>query len=217
MIDKIQPDEIGEVLVNVGELVADEEWQITNDSEHSLQEDYSVPEREVDLEQIEIERRENTNLWVLEWMHNLETDKREAQNIQQVDVSSMKHVKTGNPLFGWTATDRSQEIPPDNLNPTPSTINIFVRGVRVGLTHTKNLMIKKLRGVRETNGLELDQEDKVWIYFIASVFQSASWKIRRYVSLFEFILFIHYTLNFTYKPKTTLLLAFLPDHRVFDG
>ena len=77
---------MGEELVNMGELVADEEWQITNDSEHSLQEDYSVPEREVDLEQIEIERRENTNQSVLEWMHNLETDEREAQNIQQVDV-----------------------------------------------------------------------------------------------------------------------------------
>ena len=148
LIDKIQLDEIGEELVNVGELVADEEWQIINDSERSLQEDYSVPEREVDLEQSEIERRENTNLRVLEWMPNLETDEKEAQNIQQVDVSARKHVKTGNPRFVWTATDRPLEIPPDNLNPAPSTgrsTNIFVRGVGVGLTHTENLIIKKLR------------------------------------------------------------------------
>ena len=68
LIDKIQHEEIGEELVNVGELVADEEWQIINDSEHSLQEDYSVPEREVDPKQSEIERRENTNLRILEWM-----------------------------------------------------------------------------------------------------------------------------------------------------
>ena len=162
LIDKIQTDEMGEELVNVGELVADEEWQIINDSEHSLQEDYSVPEREVDLEQSEIERRENTNLRVLEWMHNLETDAREAQNFQQVDLSAMKHVKTGNPLFGWRAMDRPLELPPDNLDPAPSTgtsIIFFVRAVGVGLTHTKNLMIKKLREVRETNGLELDQEE----------------------------------------------------------
>ena len=160
LIDKIQHEEIGEELVNVGELVADEEWQIINDSEHSLQEDYSVPEREVDPKQSEIERRENTNLRILEWMHDLETDEKEAQNIQQVDVSAMKHVKTGNPLFVWTATDRPLDIPPDNLNPAPSTgtsINIFVRGVGVRLTHTENLMIKKLREVRETNGLEMDQ------------------------------------------------------------
>ena len=61
-------------------------------------------------------------------MHNLETDKREAQNIQQLDLSAMKHVKTGNPLFGWTANDWPLEIPPDNLDSAPSTatsINIF--------------------------------------------------------------------------------------------
>ena len=128
----MQLDEIGEELVNMGELVPDEEWQIINDSEHSLQESYSVPEREVDLEQSEIERGENTNLRVLEWMHNLETDEKEAQNIQQVDVSAMKHVKIRNPLFGWTATERPLEIPPDNLNPAPSTgtsIDTFVREV----------------------------------------------------------------------------------------
>ena len=55
LIDKIQTENTGEELVNVGELLADEEWQIINDSEHSLQEDYIVPEREVDLEQSEIE------------------------------------------------------------------------------------------------------------------------------------------------------------------
>ena len=39
LIDKKQPDEIGDELVNVVELVADEEWQIINDSEYSLQDD----------------------------------------------------------------------------------------------------------------------------------------------------------------------------------
>ena len=66
LIDKIQPDEIGEELVNISDLVADEERQIINDSEHSLYEEYSVPEREKNLEQSEIERRANTNLRVLE-------------------------------------------------------------------------------------------------------------------------------------------------------
>ena len=71
LIDKIQPEEIGEVLVNEGELVADEEWQLIGDGEHSLQEDRSVPERKIDLEQSEIERRENTNPRILEWMYNI--------------------------------------------------------------------------------------------------------------------------------------------------
>ena len=129
LIDKIQPDEIGEELVSVGELVADDEWQIINDSEHYLQEDYSIPERKTDLEQSEIERRENTYLRVLEWMRDLKNKGDEEQSIQQVDVSAEKHVKTKDPLFGWTATDRPLEVPPDSLESASSTgtsINILV-------------------------------------------------------------------------------------------
>ena len=71
-------------------------------------------------------------------------------------------MKTEDPLYGWTATDRPLGIPPDNLDSASSTgtsINIAVCGVGVGLTHTKTLIIKKLREVRDTNGLELDQEE----------------------------------------------------------
>ena len=59
-----------------------------------MQENYTTPEREVDLEQSETERRENTNLRILEWMHNLEADDHEAQSIQQVDVFVNKDVKS---------------------------------------------------------------------------------------------------------------------------
>ena len=114
------------------------------------------------MEQSEIERRENTNLRILEWMRDVKNRSDEGQSIQQVDISAEKHVKTENPLFGWTATDRPLDIPPANSDPASSTgtsINIFVRGVGVGLTHTENLMIKKLRDVRETSGLELDGEE----------------------------------------------------------
>ena len=145
----------------MGELVADDEWQIINDNEHYPQEDYSTPEQETDLEQSEIERRENTNLRLLEWMRGVKGKADEERSIQQVDVSAEKHVKTKDPLFGWTATDRPLEIPPDNLEPASSTgtsINIFVWGVEVGLTHTENLMIKKLREVRETSELGLDED-----------------------------------------------------------
>ena len=162
LIDKIQPDELSEGLLSVGELAADDEWQIINDNEHYPKEDYSTPERETDLEQSEIERRENTNLRILEWMRDVKNGSGEKQSIQQVDVSAGKHMKTRDPLFDWTATDRPLEIPPDNLDPSPSTgtsINIFVRGAGVGFTHTENLMIKKLREVRETSELELDGEE----------------------------------------------------------
>ena len=45
LIDKIQPEELGEEMVNVSNLVADEEWQIINDGEHSWQEDHTSPEK----------------------------------------------------------------------------------------------------------------------------------------------------------------------------
>ena len=120
LIDKIQPDDISEELLSVGKMVADEEWQIINDSEHYPQEDYSTPEQETDLEQSEIERRENTNLRILERMRDLKSEGDEEQSIQQVDVSAEKHVKTKDPFFGRTATDRPLEISPDNLDPASS-------------------------------------------------------------------------------------------------
>ena len=155
MIDKIQLDKLGDELLSAGELEAEEEWQVIDDGGHYPQDDYSTPELETDLEQSEIERRENTNLRILEWMRDVKDESREGQSIQQIDVSAANYMKTEDPLFGWTATDRPLDIPKDNSDPTTSTgtsINIFVRGVGVGLTHTENLMIKKLKEVRETRG-----------------------------------------------------------------
>ena len=97
-------------------------------------------------------------------MRDVKNGSGEGQSIQQVDVSAGKHMKTEDPLFGWTAKDRPLEIPPDNLDPAPSTgtsINIFVRVVGVGLTHTENLMIKETQGSERNDGeeLELDGEE----------------------------------------------------------
>ena len=91
-------------MVNMSDLVVDEEWQTVNNSEHSWQEDHTSPEKEVDLEQSEIERRENTNLRILEWMHGLQADDKEMQIIQTVDILAGEHVKGGN-VVGWTTTD----------------------------------------------------------------------------------------------------------------
>ena len=162
LIDKIQPDKLGEELLSAGELETEDEWQVFDDGGHYPQENYSTPDLETDLEQSEIEKRENTNLRILEWMRDVKNENCEGQSIQQVDVSSKKHKKTEDPLFGWTATDRPLDIPPDNSDLTSSTgtsINIFVRGVGVGFTHTENMMIKKRREVRETSELELDEEE----------------------------------------------------------
>ena len=88
LIDKIRPVELGDELLGVGELVANDKWQIINDSEHYPKEDYSRPVQELDLEQSEIERTENTNLRILEWMRDVESEEDEGLSIQQVDVSA---------------------------------------------------------------------------------------------------------------------------------
>ena len=131
LIDKIQPDKLGEELLSAGELEAEDDWQVIDDCGCYPQEDYSTPELETDLEQSEIERREKTNLRILEWMRDVKNENCEGQSVQQADVSSKKHKKTEDPLFGWTATDRPLDIPPDNSDPTSSTwtsINVFCPG-----------------------------------------------------------------------------------------
>ena len=93
LIDKIQPDKLCEELLSMGKLAADDEWQIIHDSEHYPHEDYSTPEQETDLEQNEIERRENTSLRILDWMSDVKSKSDEERSIQQVDMSAKKHVK----------------------------------------------------------------------------------------------------------------------------
>ena len=57
LIDKIKPEEIGADLVSVGDLVPNKEWQIIDDEESFWQEDHSIPERMMDLEQSETENK----------------------------------------------------------------------------------------------------------------------------------------------------------------
>ena len=62
----------------------------------------------------------------------------------------------------WAAQEGQLLIPASNLDLIPgmrstgTSMDIFVRGVGVGLTHTENLIIKKLRIARETGDLEAE-------------------------------------------------------------
>ena len=70
LIDKIKPDETDADMVGdlvVGDLV-DQEWQIIDDDKSFWQENHSGPEREMDVEECEAEKREHTNLRILEWL-----------------------------------------------------------------------------------------------------------------------------------------------------
>ena len=107
------------------------------------------------------------NLRVLEWLNETTSDPEETSvTIQDVDRESMKYIKTEQYDPSWAAQEGRLLIPASNLDlipgmrPTGASMDIFVRGVGVGLTHTENLIIKKLRIARETGDLEAETSEE---------------------------------------------------------
>ena len=82
--------------------------------------------------------------------------------IQDVDREIMKYMKTEGEDPSWAAQEGRLLIPASNLDLIPgmqstrTSMDIFVRVVGVGLTHTENLLIKKFRIARETGDLEAE-------------------------------------------------------------
>ena len=75
---------------------------------------------------------------------------------------SMKYRKTEREDLSWAGQEGRLLIPASNLDlisgmrSTGTSIDIFVREVGVGLTHTKNLLIKKFRIARKTGDLKAE-------------------------------------------------------------
>ena len=82
--------------------------------------------------------------------------------IQDVDRESKKYIKTERDDPSWAAQEGQILIPASNLNltsgmqSTGTSMDIFVRGVGVGNTHTKKLVIKNIRIARKTGDLEAE-------------------------------------------------------------
>ena len=109
----------------------------------------SKPEVEFDDEQQQSYEQDLTNLRVLDWLNEMTSDPKETSvTIQDVDGGSMKYVRTGRDDPSWAAQEGQLLIPASNLDliscmrSTETSMDIFVRGVGVGLTHTENLLIK---------------------------------------------------------------------------
>ena len=148
VVDRLVVSDMMDSLVGLDEVAVLEEMEVEFE-----------PEAEQTHEQ------ELTNLWVLEWLHDLPTDPKETiLTIQDVDKDGIKYVSHENTESNWVAPDGPLRVPQSNLDlldfgrSTGTSMDIFVRGVRVGLTHTKNLIIKKLKSARETG--ELEKEGK---------------------------------------------------------
>ena len=85
--------------------------------------------------------------------------------IQGVDQNGIKYISHDNTESNRVAPDGPLHVPDSTLDlldfgrSTGTSLDIFARGVEVGLTHTKNLMIKKLKSARETGELETEGEN----------------------------------------------------------
>ena len=125
--------------------------------------DRSKPEVEFDDEQQQSYEQDLTNLRVLEWLNEMTSEPEETSvTIQEVDCESIRYMKTNRDDPSWAAQEGRLLVPASNLDLIPgmrstgTSMDIFVRGVGVGLTHTENLIIKKLRISRETGDLEAE-------------------------------------------------------------
>ena len=126
-------------------------------------EDRSDPEVEFESEMEQMHDQELTNLRKLEWLHDLPADPEVTiLTIQDVDHTSIKQISHDNTESNWVAPDGPLRVPEPNLDlldlgrSTGTSMHIFVMGVRVGLAHTKNITIKKIKSAREIGELEME-------------------------------------------------------------
>ena len=155
-----------DLLVGLDEIVVPQEIDLVNDPEQDWIDDCSEPELEFEPETEQMHEQELTYLRVLERLHDLPADPKETILIfQGVDQNSIKYISHDNTESNWVAPDGSLRVTESNLDlldfgrSTGTSMDILFRRGGVGLTHTKNLMIKKLKSARKTRELETKGEN----------------------------------------------------------
>ena len=145
------------------EITVSQDIDLVDGHDDEWVDDPSKPEVEFDDEQQQSYEQDLMNLRVLKWLNEMTSDRKETSvTIQDVDRESIKYMKTEREDPSWAAQEGRLLIPASNLDLIPgmrstgTSMDIFVRGVGVGLTHTENLLIRKLRIARETGDLEAE-------------------------------------------------------------
>ena len=160
VVDRIDLKKIVEEVVGLEEITVSQDIDIVDDHDEEWVDDRSKPEVKFD------DGQQQSYLRVLEWLNEMTSDPKETSvTIQDVDRGSMKYVKTERDDPSWAAQEGRLLIPASNLDlisgmrSTETSMDIFVRGVGVGLTHTENFLIKKLRIARETGDLKAETDE----------------------------------------------------------
>ena len=149
VIGRIVLSDVMDSIVGLDKIVMPQEINLVNETEPDWIDDHSQPAAEFEPEMEQIHEQELTILRVLEWLHDLPADPKETiLTIQDVDQNSIKYISHDNTESNWVATYGPLRVPESNLDlldpgrSTGTSMDIFVRGVGVGLSHTKNFMIK---------------------------------------------------------------------------
>ena len=128
------------------EITVSQDIDIVDDGDEECIDDRSKPEVEFDDEQQQSYEQDLTNLRVLEWLNEMTSDPKETSvTIQDVDRESMTYIKTENDDPSCAAQEGQLLIPASKtdllsgMRSTGTSMDIFVRGVGVGLTHTEKL------------------------------------------------------------------------------
>ena len=145
VVERIDLKKIGEEVVGLEEITVSQDIDIVDDHDDEWVDDRSKPEVEFDDEQQQSYEQDLTNLRVLEWRNEMTSDPKETSvTIQDVDRESMKYMKTEREDPSWAAQEGRLLITASNLDLIPgmrstgTSMDIFVRGEGVGLTHTEN-------------------------------------------------------------------------------
>ena len=154
VVDRIDLKKIVKEVVGLEEITVSQDIDIVDDHDDEWVDDRSKPEVEFDDEQQQSYEQDLTNLRVLEWLNEMTSDPEETSvTIQDVDRESLKYIKTERDDPSRSAQEGQLLIPASNLDlisgmrSTGTSMDIYVRGVGVGLTYTENL-IKKIRVAR---------------------------------------------------------------------
>ena len=157
IVDRIDPKKIVEELVGLQETNASQDIDRVDDQDKEWVDDRSKPEIGFDNEQQQSYEQELTNLCVLEWLNEMTSySKWTSVTIQGVDRKSMKYIKDDSDDPSWAAQEGQLLISASNhslisgMRSTGTSMDIFVRGVGVGLTHNKKLF-KKIRNRKRKN------------------------------------------------------------------
>ena len=150
VVDRIDLKKIVEDRVGLEEITVSQDIDIVDDRDEEWIDDRSKPEVEFDDDQQQSYKQVLTHLRVLDWLTEMTSDPKDTSvTIQDVDHESIKYIKTERDDPSWAAQEGQLLIPAFNpdlisgMRLTGTSMNIFVRGVGVGLTHTEKLLIKK--------------------------------------------------------------------------